>query len=72
MTAFVIAYNRRTGERKVEEYAGPGGYREAFERRLRIEGSADPDVEVVSLVSDSLATIKRTHSRYFQDELSSC
>lgn len=69
MASFVILYNRRTGERSVDEFSGPQGHREALKRRLELEQSnQDPDVEVVSLMSDSIETISRTHSRYFRRE----
>ncbi len=66
MTSFVIEYNRRTGESHVTTFA-EGGNREALRHRLRLEDErVDPDVEIVSLVSDSLETVRRTHSRYFR------
>lgn len=66
MTAFVINFNRRTGEVEVTSFAEPGGHRAAILERLRREAERDdPDLEVVSLISDSLETVKQTHGRYF-------
>ena len=48
------------------------GHRKALLRRLELEKTrSDEDVEIVSLVSDSLDTIRQTHSRYFKGELAS-
>lgn len=66
MTGFVIEYNRRTGESHVTTFP-PGDHRAALQHRLMLEDArVDPDMEIVSLVSDSLATVQRTHSRYFR------
>lgn len=66
MPGFVIEFNRHTGERRVMEFASS---REAMERRLQLEAErANSDVEIVALISDSLQTLQRTHSRYFIGE----
>lgn len=66
MSSFIVIYDRRKGLSRVAEYSGPDGHRKAFAERLRLESeNQDPNVEIVSLVSDSLDSIKRTHSRYF-------
>ena len=71
MPGFVIVYNRRTGASEVISYDAPTGHRDALRRRLELEQQrTDADVEVVSLVSDSINTIRRTHSRYFEHEVS--
>lgn len=71
MPGFVIVYNRRTGASEVTAYNAPTGHRDALRRRLELEEQrTDADVEVVSLVSDSIDTIRRTHSRYFAHEVS--
>ena len=71
MPGFVIVYNRRTGASEVTAYDAPTGHRDALRRRLELEEQrTDADVEVVSLVSDSIDTIRRTHSRYFGHEVS--
>jgi hypothetical protein len=70
MAGFVIQYNRRTKESEVTEFLEPNGHREAMRRRLELERERhDPEIEIVSLASDSLQTVRRTHSRYFEGEL---
>ena len=72
MSGFVIEYHRKTRESRVTSFAGEQGYREAFAERLRLEAeNTDPDVEIVSLVSDSLESARATHSRYFENEVTS-
>jgi hypothetical protein len=67
MPGFLIEYNRRTRDWHVDEFGGPSGHRDALEERLRREVLRDdPDVEIASLSADSLQTIMKTHSRYFQ------
>ncbi|MGI6878571.1 hypothetical protein [Microbacterium sp. gxy059] len=67
MSGFVIEYDRRSGDRRVYEFAGPDGHRAALEHRFTLESRHDGDGwEVVSLVSDSIETVKKTHSRYFR------
>ena len=66
MPGYVIEYNRLTGDRKVIEFLGSSGHRDALLARLRIEKERpSQDWEIVSLNSDSLDTVKKTHSRYF-------
>jgi len=66
MPGFVIEYNRRSRDYRVTTFDGEGGHREAFERRLELEADReDTNIEIVSLTSDSLDTVKKTHSRYF-------
>jgi hypothetical protein len=63
MPGYVIEFNRRTRERRVREFAD---HREAMRCRLRLEADrSDEDVEIAALISDSLETLQRTHSRYF-------
>ncbi|NUL43850.1 hypothetical protein F7P69_01360 [Cellulosimicrobium funkei] len=72
MPAFVIQYNRRTGDREVTSFSDKDGHRLAFKERMRLERQrTDADVEIVSIISDSLDSIKLTHSRYFRDEMAS-
>lgn len=68
MPGFVIEFRRHTGARRVTEFANS---REAMERRLQLEAErTDDDVEIVALISDSIDTLRQTHSRYFAgDEL---
>lgn len=67
MPGFVIEYNRASGTRRVTSFPGAEGHRQALRKRLLLERErTDFDVEIVSLVSDSLDTVQETHSRYFQ------
>jgi hypothetical protein len=66
MRGYVIEFNRRTGDRRVTEFATP---REAMEYRLQLEGGRiDENIEIAALISESLETLRRTHSRYFTGE----
>ena len=69
MPGYVIEFNRRSGAANVTEFPGADGHRDALRLRLELEKARrDPDMEIVSLVSDSLDTVRRTHSRYFVEE----
>lgn len=69
MPGFVIEYHRPTGERRVHEFLSEDGHRLALLRRLQLEAErSDSDWEIASLNSDSLETLKKTHSRYFVEE----
>lgn len=69
MPGFVIQYNRRTGQSHVTSFAEKNGNRAALRHRLQLESErVDADIEIVSVVSDSLETVRRTHSRYFREE----
>lgn len=76
MPGFVIEYNRATGDHHVTEFPGSTGHRDALKFRLERERNrTSVQWEVVSLNSDSLETVHRTHSRYFTGravELASC
>lgn len=66
MAAFLTEYNRRTSDWSVTQLLSDSGHRDAIKLRFERERvRTDTDVEIVSLVSDSLETIKKTHSRYF-------
>lgn len=66
MPGFLIEFNRHTGERRVTEFPAA---REAMERRLELEAiRTDAGVEIVALISDSIETLRQTHSRYFTGE----
>lgn len=66
MPGFVIEYNRRTGDVSWAEYAG---IREATqERRRRDRVRTDTNIEIVSIGAPDLATLRRSHSRYFMRE----
>lgn len=69
MPGYVIEFNRRDGSRRVTEFPGVTGSREALLRRLELERlREDPDVEIVSLNGPSLQQVQETHSRYFLGE----
>ncbi|MCB2411418.1 hypothetical protein LGT39_00975 [Demequina sp. TTPB684] len=72
MSGFVIEYHRKTRESRVTSYLGEDGFRDAFTERLRLEAeNTNPDIEIVSLVSDSLESARATHSRYFEHVVTS-
>lgn len=69
MVGAIIRYNRLTGDRVVRVYEGPDGYRQAvrdkqFLSHVATDGNTGP-WELVVLGSDSMDTLKLTHSRYF-------
>lgn len=72
MAGFVIEYNRLSGERRIHSFPGTQGHRDALRRRLELEATRESgDWEIVSLNSDSIETVRRTHARYFErDRLS--
>ncbi|MFG1794173.1 hypothetical protein [Nocardia sp. NPDC049149] len=64
----LVLYQRHTGDHQLCEFDGPDGAREAVAERLRLERDpryAVDNVEICALSSESLASIKVTHSRYF-------
>jgi hypothetical protein len=66
LPGFVIEFNRRFGTRRVTTFATA---REAMQYRLKLEASRDDDhIEIVALSSDSLDTLRQTHSRYFMGD----
>ncbi|MFT8592137.1 MAG: hypothetical protein ABF747_00785 [Bifidobacterium sp.] len=67
MEGILIKYNRKNGERIVHEFKGDDGYLEAMQTKTFLESISQPqaDWEVVVIGSDSIATVERTHSRYF-------
>jgi len=67
MPGYLIEYNRVSRDWRVTSFTGPEGHREALVRRLEIEQTrSSEDWEIVSLNSDSLETVKKTHARYFE------
>jgi hypothetical protein len=67
MAGYLIEYNRRTGDWKVQEFQGPTGHQDALRARLDKERSRiDADVEIASINGENLETVKKTHSRYFE------
>lgn len=66
MPGFVIRYNRRTGK---VEYAQFADLRTATEKRMELEKErTDEDIEIVSVIGQSLGEIESTHSRYFASD----
>jgi hypothetical protein len=66
LVGILIEYNRRTGEKKVQEFTGESGHLEAMRERFKLEANEqNPDVEIVAIGADSLESVKRSHSRYF-------
>lgn len=72
MKHFVIVFNRSKGEiiDSVIEFS-EGERSAALSKRFELERTYNsrPEVEVVSLGAASLDDLKRTHTRYFKDEL---
>lgn len=67
MPGYVVEYNRKSRDWKVTEFPGLEGHRAALHRRVELEvDRTDLDWEIVSLNSDSLETVKKTHARYFE------
>lgn len=67
MPGFVIEYHRPSGDRRVTEFPGENGHREALQYRLALERErVDGNWEIASLNSQSLEMLQRTHRRYFQ------
>jgi len=63
MPGFVIEFNRRTRERRVRQFVD---HADAMRCRLQLEAERDnEDIEIAALISKSLETLQRTHSRYF-------
>jgi hypothetical protein len=66
MPGFVVEYHRPSGDWRVTSFLGPNGSEEALLRRFQLEeGDFGDEWEIASLNSNSLETVKKTHSRYF-------
>lgn len=66
MPSYVIQFNRRTRKRAVRSFPTS---REAMDYRLELEGERlDSNVEIAALTSPSIASLQRTHARYFTGE----
>ncbi|MFT4044811.1 MAG: hypothetical protein QM673_16745 [Gordonia sp. (in: high G+C Gram-positive bacteria)] len=62
----MIEFNRRTRARRVWQF---DDNRSAMEFRLHRERErTDSNVEIAALISKSLQSLQRTHSRYFTGE----
>lgn len=63
MIAYLIQYQRRTGEMTLERF---DSLRDATVERLKLDRSnTDPDLEVVAIASRSENQLRVSHSRYF-------
>jgi hypothetical protein len=67
MKYFVLVYNQKSGELRIEEFPAGAGL-DAQERRfeLELEYRRDPDLEIVMLGADTIDDLMRTHARYFK------
>lgn len=66
MTGFLVEYHRPSGDWSITEFPGERGRAEALRESFELERSrANTDYEIAVLATDSLETLKRTHSRYF-------
>ncbi|WP_454301298.1 hypothetical protein [Salana multivorans] len=66
MASFVITYHRLSGHVGVETFTDSS---DAVDRQFELrDACTDPDVEIVTLTSESIETIRQTHSRYFMRE----
>ncbi len=63
MTWFLIKYHRKTGAVQTQTFVEGES---AMRARIELERSASADEEVVVLSSDSEATLRSTHARYFE------
>lgn len=63
---FLLVYNRKSGETDVREFA-PSEGRDALRARFQLERElrGQDDTEIVVLTGASLASLRKTHSRYF-------
>lgn len=63
MPAFLIDYNRRSGEVSYEKYSS---LVEATRERRRLDReNDDPEREIVAVASADEESLRHTHSRYF-------
>lgn len=69
MTGFLIEYHRPSGDWSLRSFDGEDGLRRAMNERFRLEEvRVSHDFEVVVITADSLESLRRTHSRYFNGE----
>ncbi|GAA1471897.1 hypothetical protein CFELI_10440 [Corynebacterium felinum] len=67
MRGYLIEYNPRTGAVSIETF---NSLREATLERLKRERcNENQDVELVTVASHSEEDLKRSHSRYFMNEM---
>jgi len=62
---FLIVFRRSRGTADVEDLGTDALAAKEIYERLEIDSVEDDDLEVVLIESDSLETLKRTHSSYF-------
>lgn len=62
MTSFLVVYDRETGAVDVRRFPDAA---DAMAARMEYEAHRRPVEEVVVLSSDSEASLRKTHSRYF-------
>jgi hypothetical protein len=67
MIYFVICYDRNAGLGTIDSEYTDADAHAAMRRRMELEGlhSGDESIEIVVLGSESLDSLKQTHSRYF-------
>ena len=66
---FLVEHNRETKDTRIQEYQSlQKAKKERFGRELKYLKSGQDEIEVVVFQSDSLDTLKQTHSRYFVKE----
>lgn len=63
MKSFLLIYDRLDGTLAIQEFSDASS---AMSARMREESQAGPNTEVVVLSSDSEASLRKTHSRYFR------
>lgn len=63
MKAFLIQYERPTGELEVESF---DSLVDATAERLRLDRvNSNPDLEIVAVASEDLEHLRVSHARYF-------
>lgn len=69
MTGFLVEYHRPTGAWSVQEFPGMTGRRKALEASFQLEvRRQNTDFEIAVLTTDSIETLRKTHSRYFSGQ----
>jgi hypothetical protein len=67
---FLVIYDIAAGRADVRPYDTDYDAAQAAYAELERESGDDPNLDIVLLSADSLATIKRTHSSYFETRAS--
>ena len=67
MPAFLIKYQRRTGQVEYQEYESL--IEATLQRLLMDKENDDPDLEIAAIASDSIENLRSSHSRYFAAEV---